>query len=107
MNIKKLNETSIPLLNRKNMDFEIEFTGATPKKDDVLKSISAALGKNEELISIKRIHQKYGVNKAGIKVHVYEKVEDLKSLEVFNKKSKKGNQAKAEVKKDAKKENKE
>ena len=108
MNLKKLNETDFPLLNRKNIDFEIEFTGATPKKEDVLKSVSAALGKNEDLISIKRIHQKYGVNKAEIKVHVYDKVEDLRSFELFNKKSKEKNIVqKAEVKKDAKKENKE
>lgn len=105
-----LNETHVTLLNRRNVDFELEFSGATPKKEDILKSISTALKTKEELIAIKSMHKRYGMNKVGITAHVYDKVEDLKLLERINKKVKKESQApvkKQEEKKNAKEEKKE
>lgn len=81
MNIKKIDEKDVPLLNRKRVNYEVEFTGATPKKVDIVKNISTNLKTKEELIAIRHIYQKYGMNKAKIIAHVYNKVEDLKASE--------------------------
>ena len=101
MNLKKLNESDNPLFNRKKVNFELEFTGATPKKSDILKDVSTSLKTKEELIFIKHVYQKYGSNKAEVIANVYNKVEDLKSFERIkeNKKTEEKKEApKAETK---------
>ena len=105
MNLKKLDERDMPLLNRKRVNFMIEFSGPTPNKKDILKDISTNLKTKEDLIAIRHIYQKFGLNKAKVIVNVYNKVEDLKDFEPKKKKVEAQKEVpKQEVKPETKKE---
>ena len=99
MMLKKIEEKNMPLLNRKRISFEVEFSGATPKREDLMKSISSMIKTPEELIALRHVYQKYGINKAKIITNVYEKKEDLKQ---FEPRKKTPGEKKAEVKQDGK-----
>jgi len=103
MMLKKIEEKNMPLLNRKRISFEVEFSGATPKREDLMKSISSLIKTPEELIALRHVYQKYGINKAKIITNVYEKKEDLKQ---FEPRKKIHGEKKAEVKQDGKEESK-
>lgn len=101
--LKKIEEKNMPMLNRKRISFEVEFSGTTPKKEDLMKSISSMIKTPEELIALRHVYQKYGINKAKIITNVYEKKEDLKQ---FEPRKKIPGEKKAEVKQDGKEESK-
>nr|MBI4157028.1 hypothetical protein [Candidatus Woesearchaeota archaeon] len=103
MMLKKIEEKNMPMLNRKRISFEVEFSGTTPKKEDLMKSISSMIKTPEELIALRHVYQKYGINKAKIITNVYEKKEDLKQ---FEPRKKIPGEKKAEVKQDGKEESK-
>lgn len=104
--LKKIEERNMPLLNRKRISFEVEFSGTTPKRDDLMKSISSMIKTPEELIALKHIYQKYGIKKAKIITNVYEKKEDLKQFEPRKKTPVEKKEQKVETKQDGKEESK-
>ena len=89
MTLKKIQETVSKFFNRKEYDFEYDSKGATPSRDTIKKAVAGLTNIKEDLIIIKKIDQKYGLNKAGVKVNVYDSAEDLKKAETINKKQKK------------------
>jgi ribosomal protein S24E len=98
--MKILNQVEHSLLNRKQLDIELEHKGnKTPKKEDVLKEISSLLKVEPELIKIKAINTKYGGNFSRIIVNLYSNLENLKKIEEFRKKPKKKKEKKAPAKK--------
>ncbi len=105
MKITKIEETNFPLLHRKTFVYSAEFEGPTPKKDDFIKTISAQLKTKPELISIKKIQQIFGENRAKVIVNIYSSVEDLKKIEKI-KETKKEEKPKEEVKEENGKETK-
>ncbi|MDD5331933.1 MAG: hypothetical protein PHE43_03910 [Candidatus Nanoarchaeia archaeon] len=90
MKLSLIKETEMPLLLRKRQTYELEFEKATPKKEDIKKEISKVAKAPEELISIRHIYQKYGIQKAKVIAHVYNTQEDLNKIEKINKKKKDG-----------------
>jgi ribosomal protein S24E len=100
MKIQLLDEKKSPLLGRSRYKFQIEYLGeSTPSNTDVKKEVARILKVKDELIAIRHIYQRFGVNKSKVIVHVYEKESDLRKLEKDSKAS-----AKAEEKKEAKQE---
>ena len=88
MKLTKIEETNSPLLHRKTFVFSAEFEGPTPKKDDLTKTIVAQLKVKPELVSIKKIQQIFGENKAKVIVNIYNSLEDLKKIEKVKEKKK-------------------
>ncbi|MBM3200583.1 hypothetical protein FJZ53_06610 [Candidatus Woesearchaeota archaeon] len=108
MNLKILKETDSPLLCRKVLNFEVEYSGSrTPKKEEVKKLIAVAQKVKEDLVVVKHVYPKFGEAKARIIAHVYNTLNDLQKYEPKKKSKSEAGEKKAEKPKekaDAKKE---
>jgi|SRR3989338_3267627 len=98
MKINILNEENKPLLSRTEINAEIEFEGSTPSKEEVKKGIAKQKKKNEELVVVKNIYNKFGLNKAKSLIYIYEQKKDMEMIEPKQRKKKE------KKKKEAKKE---
>ena len=98
MKINILNEENKPLLSRTEINAEIEFEGSTPSKEEVKKEIAKQKKKNEELVVVKNIYNKFGLNKAKSLIYIYEQKKDMEMIEPKQRKKKE------KKKKEAKKE---
>ncbi len=87
--MKLIQEKENKLFNRKELVYETSFSGTTPKKEEIKKSISEISKSSEDLIVIDKIHQVYGAKTARINAKIYKTPEELKKVEVINKKPKK------------------
>lgn len=81
MKINILKEENKPLLSRVEINAEIEFEGATPSKDEVKKEISKLKKQNEELIIVKHIYTKFGLNKSNSLIYIYENKKEMEKIE--------------------------
>lgn len=82
MNIKLVKEITAPLLSRKALNFEIDYSGSkTPSKEDVRKTVAALQKVKEELVVVKHVYPKFGKGKAEIIVNIYNTLQDLKKYE--------------------------
>lgn len=89
MNLKILKQTENRMFNRKELLLETSFSGPTPSNSQINKSITELTKSPADLIVIDNIHQLYGTTKAKIYAKIYTSNEDLKKVEVINKKPKK------------------
>ena len=99
MKLKIIQEKDSKLFNRKELTYESSFEGKTPKNEEVKKAIAEAAKVKEDLILIKKIHQKFGTPTATIYAKIYATEEALKKAETRNKKQKKKEEKKTEEKK--------
>ena len=107
MKITLLKEKEAPLLSRKRMSFEIDYSGdKTPDKGAVKKFIATSQKIKEELISIRHIYPRFGETKAKAIVHVYSTAKDKERFEPKKKKEEKKAEEKTEAPKEAPKEEK-
>ena len=108
MNIKLIKEREAPLLARKRLSFEIDYSGSkTPSKDDVKKTVASLQKIKEDLVAVRHIYPRFGSSKAKIIVHIYKTLKDLKRYEPkIKKKEKKAEGAPAEAPKEKPKEEK-
>jgi len=96
MKFTLINENDVPLLSRKRLKFEVDYSGSkTPSNDEVKKSIATLQKVKEDLIEIRHIYPRFGESKAKVIVHIYKTAADLKKYGV---KVKKPKEAKAEDK---------
>jgi ribosomal protein S24E len=89
MQLKIIDEKNMELLHRKELICELTFDQATPKTEEVKKSLASQKKANEELVVIKNVQNFYGNTKALVKAFIYDKPENLKKIEVINKRKKK------------------
>ncbi len=89
MNAKIISETDAPLMSRKRLDFEINYSGSrTPSKEEVRKAIAAAQKVKEELVVVKHIYPAFGSSKAKVIAHVYNALQDVQKFEPKKKEKK-------------------
>lgn len=69
------------LLNRKDIQILIDYDGATPKRDDVLKLIAEYLKVSEDRIAIVKMENLFGQHRLSVHCHVYDTAEDMKKYE--------------------------
>jgi small subunit ribosomal protein S24e len=93
-----LNQKEEKLLQRKEVNFRVDFEKVTPTKEELKKQISEHLKLDPELVKIEKADQKFGERSANVSALIYDNKEIMKKIEVRNKKAKK------EVKKEEKKE---
>ncbi|HII29576.1 30S ribosomal protein S24e [Candidatus Woesearchaeota archaeon CG08_land_8_20_14_0_20_47_9] len=70
-----------PLLSRKEVYAEMNYSGATPRRLEVRDSLASKLKVLPELVVIKNISPVYGQPRAAVTAHVYSDRESLKKNE--------------------------
>lgn len=94
MDLEVLSENEMPLLGRRQFVLKVtSLKQPTPSKQELSKAISTKLKVDENMVSLKRVSQEYGVNSCKVIVNVYNSPETMKKLEVYNKKPKKKTEA--------------
>ena len=93
MEIKIIKKEIKPLLAREEYETEIE-SASTPSNADLKKAFSEKFKKDESLISIKKIYQKFGTKKANVCFNIYSDPEKFKKFETKKEKKAKQEQAK-------------
>lgn len=89
MNLKLEKEYEVPLLSRKRVTMSLEYPkSATPKEEDVAKSVATLLKTDIGCVKIQHIYPKFGETKAKVIAHVYNSAEELQKIETINKKKK-------------------
>ena len=82
MNTEKLKETEMPLLARKRIRFELEHPNApTPTKAMLKEEIAKKYNTKPELVAIRHVYTRFGLQKAKIIANIYEDEKTLKYLE--------------------------
>jgi ribosomal protein S24E len=77
-----------PLLGREELH-GISKDKITPSMESVKEELSSSLKKDKELIVVKKVESKFGVQEAKITVYVYDSLEALKKFEPKKKEKKK------------------
>ena len=97
-----------PLVDRIEITLKITKIEATPSNAQVQEAIAKLTNKNKDLVVVKHINQKFGMNECVVFAYIYTSPESLKKFESKKKKSKEEEKkTKEETKSEQKKEEKE
>ena len=80
MELNITNEVQNPVLERKEIEFEIN-TAVTPSREEIKRKLAALKNAKEELIVIKYARQLFGEHRVVGKAHIYKSAEMLKRVE--------------------------
>jgi ribosomal protein S24E len=87
MSTKIISETKQELLKRTEVKLELDHAKKpTPKGEEVLKEVATVTKKDEKLISIIKITNKFGSNIAEITANIYDNADAKTAAERINKK---------------------
>jgi small subunit ribosomal protein S24e len=81
MKIKIVKKEKNLLLDRVEVEFEIDAPDATPKRLEVKSKLAALINHDEKLVIIKAINQKTGVKTSIGTAHAYQTEKNLKQVE--------------------------
>ncbi|MDW7732653.1 MAG: 30S ribosomal protein S24e [Methanolobus sp.] len=81
MDIKIIKEKNNALLNRRELNLDIGFDGATPSRDQVRGRIAAMLNVPLELVIIQKMDNEFGKQAVNAYVKIYENTERMKQIE--------------------------
>ncbi len=82
MKIEKAKEVEMPLLARKRIKFDLEHPSApTPSRAVLKEEIAKKYGTKPELIAIRHVYTKFGLQTAKVIANIYEDEKTLKYLE--------------------------
>ena len=95
MKLKLVEERDFPLLNRKQIRFNLYYDAATPKGEDVKKAVAENLKVDSNVVVVKKINTFFGKEKADVLVYVYKSLEDFEKYGKIHKKVKKGGKKEA------------
>jgi len=70
-----------PLLNRKEITFNISHTGATPSRDEIKNKLVAQLNSRHELVIVDKIGTEYGTQNTSGYAKIYSNVERANEIE--------------------------
>jgi len=88
--MKILKEKEMPLLERKRITIEFEFSGKpTPSKSFIKEELAKKYSIKPELVAIRHIYTNFGNSKARVIAHLYNDEKTLKFLEPEKGKKKK------------------
>jgi ribosomal protein S24E len=81
MNVEITETRDNRLFARKEVEAEVRFDAATPKRAEIKETLCGKLGVNPELAVIRKIGTKFGQKKAHVLLHVYDDKAKLGKLE--------------------------
>lgn len=89
MDLKIIKKQDNILLSRIEMELEaVFFNAATPKREDIKKSIATTQKIDEKLVVVKKIYGNFGAGKASVLVYIYKSEDELKKIEPRKKEDK-------------------
>ncbi len=77
-----------PYLQRKEVQGEVTFEGATPSQKQIAEALAAKIGAKADAIFIMHVYTGFGSNKAKFEAHVYPSKEQLEKVVRLGKKAK-------------------
>lgn len=80
MEIRIIEDKENPLLNRREVKFELKFQGPTPPRKDVKEAVRSKLGVDPALVVIRKLNQPFGASIVDGEASIY-KDEKSKSVE--------------------------
>ncbi|MFN7990913.1 MAG: hypothetical protein U0R44_02015 [Candidatus Micrarchaeia archaeon] len=101
MNVNLISNTENKMLERKEIQAEVSFDGATPKRAELKEAVSHKVGANPELVVLRKVSSSFGRKSVKVLAHAYSKKEALMSTEPVYIKVREGLMAKPEKKKKA------
>ena len=102
MNVNIISNNDNKLLERKEIEAEISFAGATPKRLQLKEAVGQKIGANPELMVLRNVTSNFGRHAVKVRVHSYSSKEALISTEPVHIKVREGLMAKPEKKKKVK-----
>jgi small subunit ribosomal protein S24e len=69
------------LLNREEYELVVDFKGSTPKREQIRDKLSALVNSKPNLVIVKKVFNKAGVQSVVCKVYVYKNDESMRSAE--------------------------
>ncbi len=81
MNVNVLATTENKLLDRKEIDAEISFEGATPKRAEIKQAMGGKIGANPELMVLREVSSTFGRSSVKVLAHLYPTKEQLMNTE--------------------------
>jgi ribosomal protein S24E len=103
MNVDIKSKTDNKLLDRKEIQADVSYSGATPSRADLKQAVCGKAGINPDMSVLRDVQTTYGKQMATVVLHAYEKMESLMAVEPehIRKRDKIGEPAKEEPKKEA------
>lgn len=102
MNVSIISNNDNKLLDRKEVEAEISFDGATPKRIQLKEAVGQKIGANPELMALRNVTSNFGRHTVKVKVHAYSSKEALIATEPVHIKVREGLMPKPEKKKKVK-----
>ncbi len=81
MKFKTIRESDNRLLGRREYLIGVDDVDKTPKREDLLKQISAKMGFDDKKVIIDKINTTFGMSEVKVYVKVYDNVEELEKIE--------------------------
>ena len=101
MNVNILSSFDNKLLNRKEIEAEVSFDAATPKRGDLKQAVSGKIAANPELVVLRKVVGSFGRHTVKVTAHAYSDKTVLMSTEPTYIKVREGLMQKPEKKKKA------
>lgn len=84
MDIKIQTQTENKLLERKEINAMINFTGTTPSKKDIRTHLAGKIGANPDFVALRKVASEFGIKRIVVIAHVYKDAELLKKNEPYH-----------------------
>ncbi len=101
MNVSLISNVENKLLERKEIQAEVTFDGATPKRAQLKEAVSHKVGANPELVVLRKVASNFGRKTVTVTAHAYATKESLMGTEPVFVKVREGLMPKPEKKKKA------
>jgi len=99
MNVNLINTVENKILERKEVEAEVSFDGATPKRAQLKEAVCQKIAANPELVVIRRVSSAFGRKTVKVLIHAYSAKEKMMSTEPVHIKVREGLVPKPEKKK--------
>ncbi len=106
MNVDIKSNVDNKLLDRKEVEAEVSYDGATPSRNELRQAICGKIGANPELVVLREIRTGHGKQSAYVVVHAYSSKESLDKVEPDHMRKRYAPAEKKEAPKEEKKEEK-
>lgn len=99
MNVNIITTTDNKLLGRREIEAEVSFDAATPKRAEIKQAICGKVGANPELMVLRRVSASFGTKAVRVVAHLYPAREALMGTEPVHIRVREGLMPKPEKKK--------
>lgn len=101
MDVKIDSTTENKLLERKEIEATVQFTGATPPRKEIKATLCGKIGANPELVVLRSVEGSFGVRKLKVFAHAYASEDALRKNEPKHIRKREGMISEEEAKKEA------